>query len=179
MNTYFARKCNLEIVQSSLSKVTMASMNLSMNVMGACTATIQYGEHELFETKLGVIDNLCADLIIGHDILRKHEKLEINFGGPRAPLKICSVATATIEPPPLFASLSPDCKPVADKSRLYTEADRKFIATEVDKLLHEGIIEESRSPWRAQVLVTGGKHQKKRMVVDYSRTINKYTELDA
>ena len=89
------------------------------------------------------------------------------------------MATSTVEPPPLFAALSPDCKPVADKSHFYSETDRKFIATEVEKLLHDGIIEEGRSPWRAQVLVTGGNHQKKRMVVDYSRTINRYTELDA
>ena len=109
-----------------------------MNVMGACTAMIQYGEHDAFDGKLGVIDNLCVDVIIGHDILRKHEKLEIRFGGPRTPLKICSVATATVEPPPLFAALSPDCKPVADKSRFYSEVDRKFIATEVEKLLTMG-----------------------------------------
>jgi hypothetical protein len=42
-----------------------------------------------------------------------------------------------------------------------------------------GIIEESRSPWRAQVLITGGMNQKKRMVIDYSRTINRFTLLDA
>jgi hypothetical protein len=42
-----------------------------------------------------------------------------------------------------------------------------------------GIIEESRSPWRAQVLITGGMNQIKRMVIDYSRTINRFTLLDA
>ena len=112
----FARKCDLEIVQSPLSKVNMALADLAMNLMGACTAKIQYGEHDAFDAKLGVIDNLCADVIIGHDILRKHEKLEIRFGDPRTPLKICSVANATVERRLLFVALSPDCKPVADKS---------------------------------------------------------------
>ena len=41
----------------------------------------------------------------------------------------------------------------------------------------EGIIEDSTSPWRAQVLVHHG--HKKRLVIDYSQTINRYTELDA
>ena len=45
--------------------------------------------------------------------------------------------------------------------------------------LKEGIIEPSLSPWRAQVLVTKGERHKRRMVVDYSQTINRYTLLDA
>ena len=179
VDSSFAKRCKLKITQSFPSKVTMASTDLAMNVAGMCTTTIQYGDHGRFEVELGVIDRLCADVIIGHDILKRHEKLEIRFGGPETPLKICGVATAAIEPPPLFAALSSDCKPVADKSRFYSEENRKFIGAEVEKLLHDKIIEESRSPWRAQVLVTGGQHQKRRMVVDYSRTINRYTELDA
>ncbi|XP_046845651.1 uncharacterized protein LOC124439469 [Xenia sp. Carnegie-2017] len=42
--------------------------------------------------------------------------------------------------------LSEDCRPVAAKSRRYSAEDRAFIATEVSKLLEEGIIEESDSP---------------------------------
>ena len=41
------------------------------------------------------------------------------------------------------------------------------------------MIEPSNSPWRAQVLVTTNDRHKRRMVVDYSHTINKHTELDA
>ena len=47
------------------------------------------------------------------------------------------------------------------------------------KLLNDGIIEPSLSPWRAQVLVTNNENHKKRMVVDYSQTINRFTDLDA
>ena len=41
-------------------------------------------------------------------------------------------------------------------------------------------IEDSTSPWRSQVLLTedDGVH-KRRMVVVYSQTINRFTELDA
>ena len=85
-----------------------------------------------------------------------------------------------MNPPEPFANLSDDCKPVACKSRRYSEPDKRFIKSELQKLVKEGIIEPSNSPWRAQVVVTKEEeNHKKRLVVDYSQTINQYTELDA
>ena len=46
-------------------------------------------------------------------------------------------------------------------------------------MLKEGIIEPSQSPWRAQTLVVCPENHKKRLVVDYSQTINRFTHLDA
>ena len=89
----------------------------------------------------------------------------------------CSLSTLTIPPPLLFANLTPDCKPVATKSRRYSAGDRAFIQSEVQRLLREGIIESSTSPQRAQVVVVWTR-QKNRMVVDYSQTINRFTQLD-
>ena len=57
--------------------------------------------------------------------------------------------------------------------------DKEFVSMEVKRLLKENIIEPSKSPWRAQVLITTNKNHKRRMVVDYSKTINRYTQLDA
>jgi hypothetical protein len=54
----------------------------------------------------------------------------------------------------------------------------EFIKTEVDRLLKEGIIQESQSPWRAQCFVTN-YNTKPRLVFDYSNTINRYTPLDS
>ena len=79
----------------------------------------------------------------------------------------------------MFRNLTPDCKPVAVKSRRYTADDSKYIETETKKLLADGIIEPSISPWRAQVLVTTDERHKKRMVINYSQTINRFTQLDA
>ena len=80
--------------------------------------------------------------------------------------------------PFLFANLIEDCRPIATKSRRHSSEDREFIEIKTKRLLQEGIIEPSNSPWRAQALVVnnGGK---KRMVIDYSQTINRFTLLDA
>ena len=69
--------------------------------------------------------------------------------------------------------------PIAIKSRKYSEEDCNFIRQEVKKLKEQDVIEPSDSPWRAQVLVTKDERHKKRMVVDYSQTINRFTHLDA
>ena len=84
-----------------------------------------------------------------------------------------------IDPSPLFQYLSADCKPVATKSRRYSKEDKDFITAEVQQLLEKGIIEPSDSPWRAQVVVTRNERHRKRLVVDYSQTINRFTQLDA
>ncbi|XP_003381559.1 putative integrase core domain protein [Trichinella spiralis] len=42
---------------------------------------------------------------------------------------------------------------------------------------YENIIEESCSPWRAQALVVTSDNHKKRMVIEYSQTINRFTLL--
>ena len=72
-----------------------------------------------------------------------------------------------------------DVKPIATKSRKYSEEDQRFTAAETKRLLEEGIIEPSDSPWRAQVVVTKNEGRKRRMVIDYSQTINKFTQLAA
>jgi hypothetical protein len=84
-----------------------------------------------------------------------------------------------MEPPEPFANLTPDCHPIATKSRRFSQEDLLFIDGEVERLLNEGIIEPSKSPWRAQVVVTKDENHKKRMAIDYSQTINKFTLLDA
>ena len=46
-------------------------------------------------------------------------------------------------------------------------------------MLAEKIIEPRNSPWRAQVAITASENSKKRLCIDYSQTINRFTHLDA
>lgn len=159
--------------------ITLASLNHVSYVDALCYATIQINHHVYKQQPLLVVNDLCADVIIGHDILNNHSSLELQLGGNKEPLKICSLLEASVPPATLFTNLSPNIKPIAIRSRRHSEEDQAFISNEITNLLKDKIIEPSISPWRAQVLIAGGGSHKKRMVIDYSQTINRYTELDA
>ena len=124
-----------------------------------------------------VLPDCCADIILGLPFLSRHSDFSIHFGGPLQALE-CSLATFRITPPRLFTHLSPDCRPIVTRSRRFNSSTRDFIKKEVARLLQEGIIEPSSSPWRAQVHVVEQK-DKRRRVVDYFATINRFTFLDA
>lgn len=68
------------------------------------------------DVQLSVLPDLCADLIIIHDLVKKHGSVKLSFGGPKATLTVCSQTVANVPPPSLFEYLSTDCKPVATKS---------------------------------------------------------------
>jgi len=106
------------------------------------------------------------------------------MGGPLKAIEAnqcntCGVAAADTQPPRLFQFLDPKIRPIATPSRRFNLVDMQFIKKEVEKLLAPGVIEPSRSPWRAQVLVTKDERHKRRMVIDFSQTINRFTALDA
>jgi transposase InsO family protein len=130
------------------------------------------------DVNLTLLDDLCAPVLLGHDFLKQHQSVSLEFGGKLPSLSVCGLIAASIDPPSLFSDLSPDCTPIQTKSRRHSEADEDFIDKEVARLLLEGVIVPSRSPWRAQVLVVP-QGDKKRLVVDYAQTINRFTRLNA
>lgn len=73
------------------------------------------------------------------------------------------------------------CKPIVTKSSYYSKDGKEFIIKKTNRLLAEGIIEDSLSPWRAQVVVVKDSlnRHKKKMLVHYPQTVNHYTEVDA
>ena len=56
------------------------------------------------------------------------------FGGELPPMSICSLATSTMSPPTLFANLSDDCHPIATRSRRFSNSDKNFIDSEIQRL---------------------------------------------
>ncbi|GFS90651.1 retrovirus-related Pol polyprotein from transposon opus [Trichonephila clavipes] len=140
---------------------------------GVCKVNLEIENFTYQNVELLVMKDLCSD------VLNRHSSVEIGFDCNRPPLTICSLAVAQVPPVSLFSNLNPDCRPLVTKSRRQTVEDNIFMALEVQKLLQEGVIEPSNSPWRAQAFVIRGENHKPRMVVDYSQTINKYTLLDA
>ena len=84
-----------------------------------------------------------------------------------------------VSPPPLFSYLSPNIKPIASKLRRYSKENKAFIKQETGRLLRKGIIKHSYSSWRTQVVVTKIYRHKKKLMIKYSLTINKFTNLNA
>ena len=93
----------------------------------------------------------------------------------------CAVTAASTDAVSLFSNLAPEAKPIVTKSRRFNQEDREFIQRTTDKWLEAGIIQSSSSLWRAQVVVVKDSfnRQRKRLCIDYSQTINIYTQLDA
>lgn len=166
-------------VHSSSDQVYMASSALWVSVTGYCYANIEIGISSYDAVRFLVLPDLCSDIILGQDFMRLHKEVVFTYSGTRPSLKVCGVAKATIAPPRLFAGVPSNCTPIATKSRRYSSDDQKFIESEISRMLIEGIIKRSTSAWRAQVVVVTPESHKKRLVVDYSQTINKYTPLDA
>lgn len=178
VNLQFATKHKLK-VHPEVGHVSMASTDLTSRLEGYVVADLKLSSFYYRKIKLSVLKELCADVLIGHDLLKEHENIEITFGGKLDPLRISNSIPASVTSPRLFSNLTPDCRPIATRSRPISQEDSKFVKSEISKLLSDGIIVESNSPWRAQVLVTKSETHKKRMVIDYSQTINKFTLLDA
>ena len=70
-------------------------------------------------------------------------------------------------------------KPIVASSRPRPPQDKTFIEQEVERMFKEDLIEDATdSPWRSQPVVVRAASGKMRMAIDYSQTINRFTELD-
>ncbi|KFD63456.1 hypothetical protein M514_10596 [Trichuris suis] len=159
--------------------VRMASASSTVTALGRTTATLLVKGHIYENVRLVVLPNLCVDVILGQDFQGLHESLTLTYGGDLPPLTICALAVLKVSPPRLFAHLSADCRPIATRSRRFSREDMAFIWSEVQRLLNEGVIEHSNSPWRAQVLVARDEKRKSRLVIDYFQTIHRFTLQDS
>ena len=156
-------------------------------MFGRCVVELTLNGIRYPNVTMGVMKNLCSDVLLGRDFQRQHERVVFVYDGTKPELEVssqrkeaCAVAAATVECPPLFNCLTSDWRPVCLTSRRYSAADTAYIESEVKKLFAEGIIRESKSPWRAQPLVVTNRDTgKKRLCVDYSQTVNLFTILDA
>ena len=147
----------------------MAAVSHKSKIQGSCNINFSLQDRCYKDVPLSILDNLCEGVILGQDFMRKHKSVEFDFGDDEPPLHICGMTSVDVKPPSFFWNLTPDCKPIAVKSRRYTSSDAKSIESETQRLLAEGIIEPSTSPWRAQVLITADEKHKNLMVIDYNQ----------
>ena len=110
--------------------------------------------------------NLSDQALLGTNDLSNFKSVEITYDGSLPTLNVSSSASQIVNefpdvfdqrtqmeitPIPIIA-VSPDAAPIRTKPRPRTLADKQFIREEVRKLLNNGVIVESQSPWRSQVV---------------------------
>jgi len=145
-----------------------------MPIRGQCITHLLVVNNEYSDVTFNVLDNLATDVIIGEKIFKEHEGVTFTFKGDRPPLTLNALKKMSVPFPKPFRHLSENCRPIADKPRKYSQADLHFIRDETQRLLSDDLIEPSNSPWKAQVLVVKEQSRKRRMIIDYSRTINRF-----
>ena len=133
-------KLSIPITKCS-GNVSMASASLKCEHLGYCYISFNLNNKQYNDFKVSVLNDLCVDLILGIDFQQQHESITFQFGGDKPNLNICNLATLNTNPPLLFENLPENCKPIATKSRRYSETDKKFIDSEIQRMLKEGIIE--------------------------------------
>ena len=136
----------------------MAATTMKIKSTGFCLVDLIHKGTKYSCTRLNVFENLSSDVILALDFQSQHQRLIFNFNGESPDLIVssdshCSLAAANTNEVSLFSNLAPDAKPIATKSRRYSQDDRNFIQDNVDKLLSEEVIRPSSSPWKAQVVV--------------------------
>jgi transposase InsO family protein len=178
MHPKTAERLGIQLLPSK-ERISMASSPHFQFTLGHANVQLKVNDHSYAGFKISVLPDLCYEVILGQDFMKLHKQISFQFQGSEQELLICGVSTMTVNPPTLFPHLTPDCRPITTPTRNYSSQDRSYIKDEIRSLLKDGIIEKSNSPWRAQVLVTQDDRHRKRMVVDYSATINRFTLLDA
>ena len=154
-------------VYLSSGTISMAASSLATKVVGHCFIDQKLDGRSYKKVRLSVLPNLCSDLILGLDFQSRHQSVVFQHGGPSPSFSVCGMSVLNTDTLQLFSNLTDDCRTIATKSHKYCRDDLVFIKSEMGRLLEEGIIEPSKSPWRAQVVLAKGKNYKRRMVIDY------------
>ena len=183
INKNTAKMLKLQIFPRNES-ILMASSNLKGHISGQCVTNVNINGVEYSNVLLKLMNGLCTDILLGHDFQSLHEQVVFKFNGVKNDFvvssEVCALSNSIASVPSLFSNVSRECKPIAVKSRQFNKTDQEFINSEISRLCSEGIIKPSVSPWRAQVvIVKDAENNKRRMCIDYSQTINLFTELDA
>ena len=178
----FRKRLKLKL-QNSNQSIGLAVKDCSSSSVGTCKVKVELKGESYDKVPMTVLKHLLADAILGqdlHGIMELHQSVNIHFGGFKPALHLGALQPIkTSTPVKLFEHLKNNCIPIATRERRYSMHDKKFISTEVKRLLADDLIEPSHSPWRAQPFIITPENHRKRMVIDCSQTINKFTQLDA
>ena len=89
------REAKLPIFPSS-NLVSMAASSLSTVIQGYCVVDLVYRGKLYNGLRVSVLQDLCADLILGLDFQSRHESITFQYGGPEPPIAVCGLSTLNL-----------------------------------------------------------------------------------
>ena len=112
------KRLGLAVTPSS-ERILMASSSHSSTTLGHCIVSLHLSGREYKNIKLSVMANLCCDVIHGQFSMRtfswkylSEDRFHLSLFVDSTSLQIKNVPY-----PSLFTNLTPDCRPIAVKSR--------------------------------------------------------------
>ena len=100
--------------------------------LGRCKADVHLNGNKYKNVSFTVLDNLLTDAILGQDFMARYKNVKIHFGGEIPILNLGALqAMKTSTPVKIFEHLRENTQPVATKPRRYSQANTKFISSEV------------------------------------------------
>ena len=110
------------------SKANMALSELSAIVLSRVTSDFKVQGRTYKNLSFGIIPNLCADVALGQSFLNEHSEVLLKLEGTQKRLVIgnklyCGISASNFEWRRLFQNLQPDHKPIATKSRKFSDSN--------------------------------------------------------
>ena len=103
----------LKAPNGRITEVALAKQNATFKSLGKTSAELTVFEPK-YNLQFGVTQNLCADLILGQDFMKRHRRVvfEVNEEGKDIIINssVCTVAAAKINPIRIFKNLDPGRK---------------------------------------------------------------------
>ncbi|XP_035214100.1 uncharacterized protein LOC118187918 [Stegodyphus dumicola] len=97
INQCFVNRCRIQ-VKPYFGRITMANPSISSDVTGCSLVNIKLQTHVYINVEVLIMKNLCADFLIGHDLLKDHSSVELEFKGDRPPLKNLFISNCSCSP---------------------------------------------------------------------------------
>jgi len=108
-------------VKGNATSISMASSEVSVQTCGKVSGELNLLGRKYRDASFNIMQNLCADVIVGQEFLKRHASVTFVMYGTEETLLIAtpmcsdaahlSVAVAKRDTPRLFEFLSPNCKP--------------------------------------------------------------------
>lgn len=189
-----ATRLSLNVIPHSHKATSVSGHTVA--IRGISYPTVSVANHS-FPLELFVSDVLVDDAVVGMPFFAKFHSVRFFTSGDLPVLDVRAPRVSALQLDGFADVFSDDIAtpvktspvrllenvvdtPVRSASRRRSPSDLAFIKDQLDSWRSSGIVRESRSAWRSQlVVVRDDAGRPKRLAVDYSTTVNPLTPPDA